>query len=118
MTYSQCFTVTYMCSYLSKQDDECSQAMKQIFNKTLEKGASCYEQMKSVTHAYSSKRVLVARGCIPHYSRTMARKASPAVVNVNNNLSEKTLKMILTKDELSKLPEDNADIYTRNMEIW
>ena len=37
--------VTYMCSYLSKQEDECSQAMKQVFKESLE--------MKS---AYVSKR--------------------------------------------------------------
>ena len=34
-----------MCSYLSKQEDECSQAMKQVFKESLE--------MKS---AYVSKR--------------------------------------------------------------
>ena len=45
-----------MCSYLSKQEDECSQAMKQALKEFLEKGAGSYEQMKSVAHAYSSKR--------------------------------------------------------------
>ena len=30
---------TYMCSYLSKQEDECSQAMKQALKESLEKGA-------------------------------------------------------------------------------
>ena len=28
-----------MCSYLSKQEDECSQAMKQALKESLEKGA-------------------------------------------------------------------------------
>ena len=35
--------ITYMCSYLSKEEDERSQAMKQAFKETLEKGASYYE---------------------------------------------------------------------------
>ena len=48
--------VTYMCSYLSKQEDECSQAMKQAFKESLERGAGSYEQMKSVVHAHVSKR--------------------------------------------------------------
>ena len=47
---------TYMCSYLSKQEDECSEAMKQAFKEWLEKGAGSYEQMKSVAHAYASRR--------------------------------------------------------------
>ena len=45
-----------MCSYLSKQEDECSQAMKQAFKESQERGAESYEQMKSVAHAYLSKR--------------------------------------------------------------
>ena len=44
-----------MCSYLSKQEDECSQAMKQAFKESQENGVGCYEQMKSVPHAYVSK---------------------------------------------------------------
>ena len=36
--------VTYMCSYLSKQEDECSEAMKQAFKESLEKGAGSDEQ--------------------------------------------------------------------------
>ena len=47
---------TYMCSYLSKQEDECSQAVNQALKESLEKGAESYEQMKSVAHAYSPKR--------------------------------------------------------------
>ena len=38
------------------------------------------------------------------------RKVFPAVVNVNSNLPERRVKMILTKNELSKLPEDITDI--------
>ena len=48
--------ITYMCSYLSKEENECSQAMKQAFKETLEKGTSYYEQIKTVAHVYSSKR--------------------------------------------------------------
>ena len=48
--------ITYMCSYLSKEENECSQAMKQAFKETLEKGTSYYEQIKTVAHVSSSKR--------------------------------------------------------------
>ena len=48
--------LSYMCSYLSKQEDECSQAMKQAFKESLERSAGSYEKMKSVAHEYVSKR--------------------------------------------------------------
>ena len=44
-----------MCSCLSKQEDECSEAMKQAFKESLEKGIGSYEQMKPLAHAYASK---------------------------------------------------------------
>ena len=47
---------TYMYSNLSKQEDECSLAMKQAFKESLERSARSYEHMKSVAHAYISKR--------------------------------------------------------------
>ena len=48
--------VTYVCSYLPKQEDECSHAVKQAFKEPLERGTGSYEQMKSVAEAYVSKR--------------------------------------------------------------
>ena len=44
--------VTYICSYLSEQKDECSQAMKQTLKEPLEKIAGSNGQMKSVAPAY------------------------------------------------------------------
>ena len=89
MTYSRALSVTRQqhtpCSYLLKEEYECSPAMGQAFNETLEKEVSCYEQMKSVAHTYSSKRDFVARSCIPHYARTIV----PVVVNVTSNLPVK-----------------------------
>ena len=93
--------LTYMCSYLSKEEDECSQAMKQALKETLESGASYYEQMKSVAHAYSSKRECSLQEAVYHIMPELClRKIFPAVVNVNSNLPEKRVKMILNKNEL------------------
>ena len=44
-----------MCSYLSKQENECSQAMKQAFKESFERSTESYEQMKSVAHPCTSK---------------------------------------------------------------
>ena len=108
--------VTYMCNYLLKQEDECSEAMKQAFKESLEKGAGSYEQMKSVTHAYASKRE-----CSPQEAAYQImpvlwlRKVFPGVLYVNSNIPEKRVRMMLSKKEIAELPEDSTDIYNRNM---
>ena len=48
--------VPCMCNYLSKQENECSQAMKQAFKDSLENGTGSYEQRKFVFIHYATKR--------------------------------------------------------------
>ena len=50
-----------MCSYLSKQEDECSQAMKQAVKEAVENNLGNYQQMKSVAHAYSLKEHVLCK---------------------------------------------------------
>ena len=108
--------ITYISSYLSKEEDECSQAVKQAFRETLEKGASYYEQMKTIAHAYSSKRECSLQEAVYHIMPELwLRKVFPTVVNVNSNIPEKRINMMLSKRELSMLPEDSTDIYKRNV---
>lgn len=49
-----------MCSYISKDKDKSSQAMKQVFKEAIESGADYYAQMKSLVYLSASKR-----GCYP-----------------------------------------------------
>ena len=105
-----------MCSYLSKQEDECSQAMKQAFKESLERGAGSYEQMKSVAHAYVSKRECSLQKAVYQVIPELwLRKVFPGVLYANSNIPEKRVRMMLSKKEILELPEYNTDIYKRNM---
>ena len=108
--------VTYMCSYLLKQEDECFEAMKQAFKESLEKGAGSYEQMKSVTHAYASKRECSPKEAAYQIMPVLwLRKVFPGVLYVNSNIPEKRVRMMLSEKEIAELPEDSTYIYKRNM---
>ena len=45
-----------MCLYLSKSEDELTQAMTQAVKVAFGKNLDNYEQMKSVAYVYASKR--------------------------------------------------------------
>ena len=45
--------VAYMCAYLSKSEDTCSNAMKQALKVSIENKCSNYDQMKAIACAYS-----------------------------------------------------------------
>ena len=114
--YNYYKAITYICNYLSKEGDECSQAMKRTFKETLEKEDSYYEQMKTIAHAYSSKRECFLQEAAYHVMPELRlRKVFPTVVNVNSNVPDKRVKLILSKKGLSLLTEDSTDICKINM---
>ena len=43
------------------------------------------------------------------------RKVFPGVLYANSNIPEKSVRMMLSKKEISELPIDSTDIYKRNM---
>ena len=103
--------VTYMCSYLSKQEDECSQATKQAFKESLEGGTRSYEQMKSAAHAYVSMRECSLHEAVYQIMPDLwLRKVFPGVFYANSNISEKQVKMMLSKKEIFELPEDSTNV--------
>ena len=108
--------VTYVCSYLSKEEDECSQAMKQGFKESLERGTGSYEQIKLLAHAYLSKRECSLQEAVYQVMLELwLRKVFPIVLYINSDIPEKGVRMMLSKKEILELPEDSTYIYKRNM---
>ena len=60
-------------------------------------------------------RVFPTRRSIPCKARSFASKSFSKSAIHNSNIPEKRIRMILSKKELSKLHEDNTDVYKRNM---
>ena len=59
--FNHCKAVAYMCAYLSKSDNECSDAMTQAVRGAFEKVLKNYDQMKSFANAYINKINVVFR---------------------------------------------------------
>ena len=55
--------VAYMCAYLSKSEDECSQAISQSVKEAFEDKLDNYQQMKSVAQTYVNKRECSIQEC-------------------------------------------------------
>ena len=93
--------ISYMCSYLSKEEGECLRAIKQAFKETVEKGSSYYEQMKTIAHSYSLKRECSLQDALYHIMPELwLRKVFAAFFNVISHVTEKKVEMILSNREL------------------
>ena len=108
-------TVAYMCAYLSKCQDECSQAMSQAVKDAFEVSLDNYRKMKSVASAYINKRGCSIE-CVYHILVDQwLLKTFLGVIFTNSNLPEKRYRICRDEKDISELPEDSGDIFKRNM---
>ena len=85
--------ISYMCAYLSKSEETCSQAMKHPLRESVEKRQGNYEQMCAEAHAYASNWECSVQKTVYHcLSELWLRKVFPGVIYANTNLPEKPLK--------------------------
>ena len=105
-----------MCAYLSKCEDEFSQAMSQAVKDAFEQNLDNYQQMKSVASAYVNKRECSIQEFVYHIlAGQWLRKIFPGVIFANSNLPEKRYRICRDEKDISELPEDSTNIFKRNM---
>ena len=102
--------MTYVSQYLSKTEDQCSQAMKQAVKEGFENKMHNLDTMKTIDKAYLSNRessfqVIVRLGRI-----------FPPVYFVNINLPEERAQVLLPENELMEQPDDKKSNIDRYME--
>ena len=108
--------VAYMCAYLSKSEDESSEAMKQAASEAFEFGKTAYEKTKSVAKAYRTHREMSIQEAVSIIlPEIWLRKTSPAVMFANSNLPEKRYRVCRSEEEIANMHEDETNIFKKNM---
>ena len=108
--------VSYMCAYLSKAEDESSEAMQEAVSEAYESGLNVYERMKSVAKAYRTHREMSVQEAVSTIlPEIWLRKTSPGVIFANSNLPEKRYRVCRSEEQILELPEDSNDLFKRNM---
>ena len=108
--------VSYMCAYISKSEDESSEAMKQAAREAYESGTTQTERMKSIARAYRTHREMSVQEAVAILlPEIWLRKTSPGVTFANNNIPEKRYRICRSEEEISKMPEDSTDLFKKNM---
>ena len=108
--------VSYTCAYLSKSEDESSQAMKQEAREAYESGKPVCERMKSVARAYRTHRKMSIQEAVTiALPELWLRKTCPTVVFANSNLPEKRYRICRSEAEILNIPANSKDLLKRNM---
>ena len=107
--------ITYMCQYFSKTEDQCSQAMKQAAEEAFENSMHHHDTMKTTAKAYLNSRECSVQEAVYHILPELKlRRIFPAVGFVNTNIPEERVKVLLSKKELSKIPNGSSNIFKKS----
>ena len=108
--------VAYMCAYFSKSEDESSETMNQPEKEASALNLNAFEQIKSISIAYSTKREFYVQEAVYHTMPELRlRKTIHGVIFSNSNQLEHQYRIFRSEEELLEMPDDSADVFKRNM---
>ena len=108
--------ITYVCSYFSKDETECSQAIMNAAKEAYDNNLNIKESLRKVGTAFLSCREVSAQecvyGCMPDL---WLRKTFPCIVFVNTSLPEERCRVAKSQKEIEALDDDSTDIFMSNI---
>ena len=111
--------VTYMCLYFSKSEGQCCTSIRQAAKKAFENNESLYNTMKTIVRAYTSKRECSVQEAVYHILLELQLcRVFPAVYFGDTNMPEDQSRILLSEEEIEKLPGNSSDIFKINNIDW
>ena len=108
--------ITYVCSYFTKDETECSQAIVNAAKEAKAENMNIRDGLKKIGAAFLSTREVSAQECVYRSMPELwLRKIFPKTVFVSTDFPEKRLRVTKTQEELNELEDDSTDIYKSNI---
>ena len=108
--------ITYVCSYFTKDETECSQAIANAAKEAKSSNMNIRDGLKKIGAAFLSTREVSSQECVYRCMPELwLRKIFPKTVFLNTNLPEKRVRVTKTPNELNELDDDSTDIYKSNI---
>ena len=104
--------VTYVCSYFTKDETECSQAIMNAAKEAKDSNLTIRDSLKKIGAAFLSTREVSSQECVYRCMPELwLRKVFPKTVFVSTDLPEKRVRVAKSQPELDELDDDSTDIY-------
>ncbi|XP_028408493.1 uncharacterized protein LOC114531049 [Dendronephthya gigantea] len=108
--------ITYVCSYFTKDETECSQAILNAAKEAKSSNMNIRDGLKKIGAAFLSTREVSSQECVYRCMPELwLRKIFPKTVFVGTDLPEKRVRMTKTPSELDELDDESTDIYKSNI---
>ena len=108
--------ITYVCSYFTKDETECSQAIMNAAKEAKSENLSIRDGLKKIGAAFLSTREVSSQECVYRCMPELwLRKIYPATVFVSTDLPEKRVRIAKSEQELEGLDDESTDIFKSNI---
>ncbi len=108
--------ITYVCSYFTKDETECSQAIANAAKEARSSNMNIRDGLKKIGAAFLSTREVSWQECVYRCMPELwLRKIFPKTVFVSTDLPERRVRVTKTQNELDELDDDSTDIYKSNI---
>ncbi len=108
--------ITYVCSYFTKDETECSQAIINAAKEAKQANLSVRDGLKKIGAAFLSTHEVSAQECVYRCMPELwLRKIFPKTVFVNTDLAENRVRVTKSQQELDELNDDSTDIFKSNI---
>ena len=108
--------ITYVCSYFTKDETECSQAIKNVAKEAKEANLKIKDGLRKIGAAFLSTREVSSQECVYRCMPELwLRKIFPKTVFVSTDLPDKRIRVAKNQQELDELEDDSTDIFKSNI---
>ena len=108
--------ITYVCSYFTKDETECSQAIVNAAKEAKQCNLSVRDGLRKIGAAFLSTREVSAQECVYRCMPELwLRKIFPKTVFVSTGFAKDRIRVAKTQQELDELDDDSIDIFKSNI---
>ena len=108
--------ITYVCSYFTKDETECSQAIINATKEAKESNLNIKDGLRKIGATFLSTREVSPQECVYRCMPGLwLRKIFPKTVFVSTDLPENRVRFAKTQQKLDKLDDDSTDIFKSNI---
>ena len=108
--------ITYVCSYFTKDETECSQAITNAAKEARNSNLSVRDSLRKIGTAFLSTGEVSAQECVYRCMPELwLRKIFPKTIFVSTDLPQNRLRIPKSQDELDELEDDSTNIFKSNI---
>ena len=108
--------VTYLCSYMTKGETHCSEAIRTAAKEAKKNNLGLKESLKKIGAAFLSSREVSSQECVYRcLPKLWLRKTFPGTVFINTSLPDLRIRTMKSKEQIAELDDDSTEIFNSNI---